>query len=482
MKFYETSFEDFLFSKSVLDFHSNLYSLFKPSIGSQLPSQASEKPLNKNYLLNNLPSQASEKPYNLFLSFNNIIICGQPASGKYSQALHIIKPYSPSLLKYHSKITFQNDKFNFSFPISDIHYEVDFSLLGCNSKQNFFELIFHIFEVISMNPIKKGIILCKNFDSIHSELLDSFYSYMQQFNINMPKIEIYYIIITENISFIPNNILNACNVLYIPKPDLSQYVNYLFNDSICSLNQKKENLDKSPCHMFFNLSSQATTNLSSPSLATEKPSNFFQKISSLPLYKTSPNFSALRTEKIKGNENIKELHGLVSLHLSKGTDVKKPKNTFNVVCDNIINEILNYETMSMVKLREAIYDILTYNLNVYECIWYIINDLVENANFHLSSQATANLASPSQATEKPYNFSTLRFEKFIFDSGNASVKNVNKKINLTDKQVVDIIKETHIFFKYYNNNYRPIYHLENIFYHMITVIHNLPSQTTLKIH
>ena len=60
---------------------------------------------------------------------------------------------------------------------------------------------------------------------------------------------------------------------------------------------------------------------------------------------------------------------------------------------------------------------------------------------NLPSQATANLSSLSQATEKPYNlhspkpsnFSTLRFDKLIFDSGDASAKNVNLPSQATEK-------------------------------------------------
>ena len=70
---------------------------------------------------------------------SNIIIYGPPASGKYTHSINIIKRFSPSVLKYHNKIAFQNDKICFSFSISDIHYEIDISLLGCNSKIVFFK-------------------------------------------------------------------------------------------------------------------------------------------------------------------------------------------------------------------------------------------------------------------------------------------------------------------------------------------------------
>ena len=37
----------------------------------------------------------------------------------------------------------------------------------------------------------------------------------------------------------------------------------------------------------------------------------------------------------------------------------------------------------------------------------------------------------------------------------------------------NILLKTFVFFKYYNNNYRPIYHLENYLLYLIKVIHNL---------
>ena len=65
------------------------------------------------------------------------------------------------------------------FKVSDIHFEIDMELLGCNSKVLFNNLFYHIIEIISMRQSKFGIILCKNFHKIHSELLDIFFTYMQ---------------------------------------------------------------------------------------------------------------------------------------------------------------------------------------------------------------------------------------------------------------------------------------------------------------
>jgi hypothetical protein len=38
-------------------------------------------------------------------------------------------------------------------------------------------------------------------------------------------------------------------------------------------------------------------------------------------------------------------------------------------------------------------------------------------------------------------------------------------------KVNDILKRSFTFLKYYNNNYRPIYHLESMFFYIIYIIH-----------
>ena len=44
------------------------------------------------------------------------------------------------------------------------------------------------------------------------------------------------------------------------------------------------------------------------------------------------------------------------------------------------------------------------------------------------------------------------------------------KIN--NDNILDILSKLYIFFKFYNNNYRPIYHLEMFFYKLILCLNN----------
>jgi hypothetical protein len=44
---------------------------------------------------------------------------------------------------------------------------------------------------------------------------------------------------------------------------------------------------------------------------------------------------------------------------------------------------------------------------------------------------------------------------------------------IKEQHISDVMIKTYCFFQYYNNNYRPIYHLENYFLNLIKIIHDL---------
>lgn len=159
--------------------------------------------------------------FDCFDKLNNIILYGSKGIGKYSQALNIIRNYSSSDLKYEKKfnILFQN-KYNFNFKISDIHYEVDMSLLGCNAKLLWHDIYNHIIDIIFSKQIKKGIILCKNFHNISWDLLEIFYKYM---TIEYKNISVKFIIISENIGFIDEEIINKCEIISLKRPTKTDY-------------------------------------------------------------------------------------------------------------------------------------------------------------------------------------------------------------------------------------------------------------------
>lgn len=318
MKFQETHFEEYINSVKNNNIHPKL-----------------EKILNK------FPENLS--------NMKNLIFYGPSGIGKYSQMLFSIQKYSPTDLKYEKKLSVTYEKEQYYFKISDIHYEIDMSLLGCNSKLLWHEIYQQIIDVVSSKSEKIGIIVCKNFHNIHSELLDNFYSYMQDNNSSY--IKIIYILLTREISFIPDNIINCCKIINVSRPTKVAY-------SKCSKNK---------------FSSQ------------------------------------IELDKI---ENIKYLHvGIYDLMLPH-----------KIICDKIINELININEIKFLKFRDTLYDIFIYNLDISECIWYILNTFIQTN--HLN------------------------------------------KLNISE-----VLIKTNNFLKYYNNNYRPIYHLESFLYYIASIIH-----------
>jgi Cdc6-like AAA superfamily ATPase len=320
MKFYETHFEEYISENNRINLHPKL---------------------NKIY---------EKIPKNL-QDLKNIIFYGPSGTGKYSQMLKLIKKYSITELKYERKISVTYNKQQYFFKISDIHYEIDMSLLGCNSKLLWHEIYQQIVDIISAKSDKSGIIVCKYFHEIHSELLETFYSYMQQ-NTSIG-VDIKFILLTEELSFIPDNILNCCELINIPRPSKTSYVKCI------------------------------KTKLS----------------------------SKLKTENIT---NIKILH-LYNEDLML---------QYRKICNKIIYNLVNIHDLQFLKFRDILYDIFIYNLDISDCIWYILSTLVEQ-------------------------------------------KRIKKEY------LSRILITTYCFFQYYNNNYRPIYHVENYFLNLAKLIHLL---------
>jgi len=312
----------------------------------------------EEYLQSSLKNNLHPKLEKLFLTFpkkmsdlKNVIFYGPGGVGKYTQMLRSIKKYSPSELKYEKKISVVYNKQNYLFKISDIHYEIDMELLGCNSRLLWHEIYLQLIDVISAKTDKSGIIVCKNFHEIHPELLENFYSYMQQNN--NASVEIKFIIITEEISFMPDNILNACEVVSVPRPSKT-----LYNKCI---------------------KSKLTNNI------------LLENIS-----------------------NIKSFH----------SPEKENFISHKIICDKILESMMNVHDLKFQKFRDLIYDIFIYNLNITQCVWYILSELI-NQN---------------------------------------KIKGVD---------VSPILIKTYSFFQYYNNNYRPIYHVENYLLYLVKIINNL---------
>ena len=359
MKYYETSYDDYIQSVERFNMHPELFSTF------------------------------SKFPSNIY-QFENLILYGPSGAGKYSQMLSVLKRYSPSNLKYDKRITAVTDKHNYIYRISDIHYEIDMALLGCNSKTIWHELFFQIIDIISVKQEKIGIIVCKNFHQIHTELLDIFYSYMQQYNHSHTNIIIKFIILTEQISFIPRTILNNCHLINVKRPDKELYKN------ITGVNRllKEDNV-------FIQRINKTHINEETKKLLNDQ-------------------LKDINTEDILNMKEIKQFDLFNKYEKSQPI----PEDIFNIVCNQLITEICTIDKSKFIDLRESLYNILTYNLDVTESIWYIITHFI--------------------------------------NTGDLSGNNISQ-----------VIEKMYLFLKYYNNNYRPIYHLESIIFYIIIKIYNL---------
>jgi len=318
MKFYETHFEEYISENNRENLHPKLDKLYE-----KFPSSLNE--------------------------LKNLIFYGPSGIGKYTQMLKSIKKYSPTELKYERKISVTYNKQQYFFKVSDIHYEIDMSLLGCNSKLLWHDIYQQIIDIISAKLDKSGIIVCKYFHEIHSELLDNFYSYMQQ-NTSLG-VDVKFILLTEELSFIPDNILNCCEVINIGRPTKTAYQKCIKKKLPAKI--KQENIT-----------------------------------------------------------NIKLLH-LYNEDLML---------QYRIICNKIINNLININDLHFLKFRDIVYDIFIYNLDISDCIWYILSNLIEQ-------------------------------------------KRIKKEF------ISKILLKTYCFFQYYNNNYRPIYHVENYLLYLAKQIH-----------
>ena len=302
---------------------------------------------NKITLHPNIKKQVETFPSNI-PELKNVILYGPQGVGKYTQMLNMVKKYSPSELKYEKKLTVTYNKMNYYFKISDVHFEIDMALLGCNAKLLWNEIYTNIVDVLSARTNKNGIIVCKNFHKIHSELLDCFYSYIQQ---NSTNIHLIYVIVSESVSFLPDNILNNFHIISLPRPLKSQY---------------------------------------NKILDTKLPSEY-------------------NVNKISNIKNI--LTNTPSFHV----------NIDNYV-DNLYQLMSNPSDLKYGAFRDVIYDIFIYDMEICQIIRLLLKTLNNNAT-------------------------------------------------ISNETMTAIYVDTFSFLQYYNNNYRPIYHLENYLYSLINKIH-----------
>ncbi len=166
-------------------------------------------------------------------------------------------------------------------------------------------------------------------------------------------VDIKFILLTKELSFIPDNILNCCEVINIGRPTKTAYQKCVKKK--LPVNMKMENIT-----------------------------------------------------------NIKLIH-------LQNDDLMLQ---YRIICNKILENIINIHHLQFLKFRDLLYDIFIYNLDMSECIWYILSTLI----------------------------SQKRFKR---------------------EQLSDILLKTYCFFQYYNNNYRPIFHVEKYMLYLAKEIHGL---------
>lgn len=359
MKYYETAMDKYLSETMRVNLHPKLEPVY-----------------------DNIPNDLTKT--------GNLILYGPAGIGKYTQSLRLINKYSKSGLKYEKKMSIISNKITYWFKLSDVHFEVDMEMLGCNAKMLWFDIFNHILDILSTRPSVSGIILCKNFHSIHSELLEHFYSYMQKRV--MSSTHITFILITEQLSFIPDNILNCSHVIRVPRPPKAAYTRCIQSPSDSIYIKKKyitqlclkdiRNIKELKYIMTANSRKPPPTNASTTDLTISAPSTC----------------SAIIAPKLT--------------------------EYYAKVCDKLLHTIIHAETLSFLEFRKDIYDIFVFDLNISDCIWYIQLKLIS--------------------------------DKYI-----------------TIDKLPFLMIQTYTFFKYYNNNYRPIYHVEKYLFYIISIIHQI---------
>ena len=139
------------------------------------------------------------------------IVYGSCPSSLREFAIDLIRPLSPSNMRYERKIIHHADKHNISIVLSDIHYEVDMSCLGRSARAVWHQVHATIMDSIRASPSKRGVIICKSFEGCCPDLARVFFSYLQRPMVVLTNTR--FIILTTHCSFIPSSTTLRCRTV-----------------------------------------------------------------------------------------------------------------------------------------------------------------------------------------------------------------------------------------------------------------------------
>jgi len=101
-----------------------------------------------------------------------------------------------------------------------------------------------------------------------------------------------------------------------------------------------------------------------------------------------------------------------------------------IICSRILHSILNPDTIVFLEFRDLLYDILICDIDIYNCIWFILDGILHRMKSSLNGPIDQHI-------------------------------------------ITDIMTNTYNFLHLYNNNYRPIYHLERFMFMLINHVRAL---------
>ena len=125
----------------------------------------------------------------------------------------------------------------------------------------------------------------------------------------------------------------------------------------------------------------------------------------------------------KSQFNNQELTNITNIKNLK-SKIYNLNNLDKKIVDHIFEYIIHFQTIKFIDIRDKLYEIFIYNLDVHRFCYNIIKKLIETGY-------------------------------------------------LKEQHIDNVFTKLHNFLKLYNNNYRPIYHLERFIFYLCIEIHGL---------
>ena len=155
-------------------------------------------------------------------SLPHILMYGPQGVGKYSCALQLIAKFSPSALKYEKKLSVPPHRAGaapIELRMTDVHFEVDLTLLGCNAKSIWSTIYSAILDATAVLNGQHSFILCRNLEAAPPDLLQL----MAPLLTYKADREVTFILISEQLTLLPRSLIERCRRITIPRPSRNAY-------------------------------------------------------------------------------------------------------------------------------------------------------------------------------------------------------------------------------------------------------------------